>query len=305
MIKRKNLILLLMISFIMVACSPKVESDKLQVVTSFTIISNMVKEIGGDKVEVANLVPTGTDPHEYEVKPKDIQAMIYADVILYNGLNLEGGQYGWLFKTIVALELDQDNIFALEDGIIPRYLTSDNEEDVINPHAFLSPKVGIKMSENVVKYLVQVDPVNKTYYEEQAAAYLSQLEAIDQMYEETINALDPSNRLLVTSERAFQYMNADYGLEEAYIWEIDTEELGTTEQLKALIEKLKVNPAPVLFVESNVDTRPMETISRETSIPIYERPVYSDELGLPGSAVDTYIKLLEYNIDVISSGLNK
>src|SRR5699024_7385439 len=121
--------------------------------------------------------------------------------------------------------------------------------------------------------------------------------------EERLGALPEENKILVTSECAFQYMLDRYGLEEACIWKVDTEENGSPQQIKSLISFIQDNNVPVLFVESNVDTRPMETVSNESGVEIYEKPIYSDESGEPGDEVDTYIKYLNYNIDVLSEGL--
>lgn len=303
----KKLSVMLIIMLALVGCSsntqPKEDDDTLKVISTFTIITDMVEEIGQEKVSVTNLVPTGTDPHEYEPKPADIQAITDADLLLYNGLNLEGGEHGWFAKATKSANVDDSKIHQLSDNIKPMYLLGGGDDDEINPHAFISPKNGIIMSEAVRDALVNADPDNKDFYEKNATEYINKLEAIDKQYQTDIDAIPEKNRILVTSEKAFQYMTADYGLREAYIWAIDTEELGTTEQLTGLLEVLKTDAPPYLFVESNVDTRPMETISKESGIPIYEKKIYSDEIGTEGSEVDTYLKMLENNIKIISEGL--
>ncbi|GIP36448.1 metal ABC transporter solute-binding protein, Zn/Mn family [Paenibacillus sp. J2TS4] len=284
-------------------------SDKngpLKVVTTFTIIEDLAREIGGEDVEIHNLVPTGTDPHEYEPLPNDIKKTTDADVLFYNGLNLEGGKSGWFFKMIDSVGQKEDNIFVLTDRVEPMYIGGkDGHEEEINPHAFIDPAVGIKMAEDMRDAFMKKDPDRKENYEERAEKYIAKLKEIDQLYEEKINAIPKENRILVTSERAFQYMTSHYGLEEAYIWEIDTEENGSPQQIKSLVEFIKENKVPVLFIESNVDARPMETVSKETGVPIADKPIYSDEIGEPGEEVDTYIKYLKYNIDLIYSELSK
>jgi len=276
---------------------------KLKVVTSFTIIEDMAKEVGGDNVEVTNLVPTGTDPHEYEPTPDDIKAATDADVLFYNGLNLEGGEKGWFFKMLDSTGQDEENAYLLTEDVEPMYIgggDSEHEEE-INPHAFIDPGVGIKMTEALRDAFVEVDPDNKEEYEKSAEEYLKQLKEIDKEYEERINEIPEENRVFVTSERAFQYMTSHYGLKEGWIWEIDTDENGSTEQITSLVEFLEENEAPVVFTESNVDPRPMETVSNESGVPNFEDPIYSDEIG--GEGADTYLSYLEYNIDVIAEGL--
>ena len=181
----------------------------------------------------------------------------------------------------------------------------DGKDEEINPHAFIDPGVGIKMAEDVRDAFIKKDPDHKEDYEKRADEYLAQLKKIDKEYEEKINDIPKKNRTLVTSERAFQYMADHYGLKEAFIWEIDTEENGSPNQIKDLVNFLKEHKVPKLFVESNVDTRPMETVSRESGIDIAKKPIYSDEIGKPGEEVDTYIKYLEYNIDLIHDELSK
>lgn len=308
----KYLVLTSMSLLLLTACTPgdspvdglSEKEGPLQVITSFTIIQDLAKEIGGDDIEIHNLVPTGTDPHEYEPLPLDIKMATDADILFYNGLNLEGGKDGWFFRMIESVNQKEENIFSLTQRVEAMYISSDDgKEEEINPHAFIDPAVGIKMAEDMRDALIKKDPDNKDRYEERAAAYLSRLKDIDAKYEEMISEIPEEKRVLVTSERAFQYMTDHYGLKEGYIWAIDTEENGSPEQIKSLIEFIEENDVHVLFIESNVDRRPMETISRETGIPLSKKAIYSDEIGRPGEEVDTYIKYLNYNIDLIHSEL--
>ncbi|HZK33659.1 MAG TPA: zinc ABC transporter substrate-binding protein [Tissierellaceae bacterium] len=308
----KYLIVASMLMLLVTACTPgndtegnsSGEDSPLQVVTSFTIIEDIAREIGGDNLEIHNLVPTGTDPHEYEPLPQDIKKTTDADILFYNGLNLEGGKNGWFFKMIDSVGQKEENIYSLTERVEPMYLSSDDGKDEeINPHAFIDPAVGIKMAEDMRDALIKADPDRKDIYEERASEYIDRLKEIDKKYEEIINNIPEEKRVLVTSERAFQYMAKHYGLKEGYIWAIDTEENGTPEQIKSLIQFIKENNVSILFRESNVDERPMETVSKETGIPIFEKPIYSDEIGKPGEEVDTYIKYLNYNIKIIEEGL--
>jgi len=295
--------------FVLAACGKKDDTaagkGKLKVVTSFTIIEDMAREIGGADVEIHNLVPTGTDPHEYEPLPKDTKAATDADILFYNGLNLEGGKKGWFYKMIDSVGQKKENIFKLTDRVKPMYLQTEGEEGEINPHAFIDPAVGIKMAEDMTKAFVKKDPDKKANYEKRGNAYVELLKEIDKQYAEKINDIPKDKRMLVTSERAFQYMTAHYGLKEAFIWEIDTEENGSPSQIKNLVQFVHKHKVPVLFIESNVDRRPMETVSKETGVSFSKKPIYSDEIGKPGEAVDTYIKYLNYNIKLIHDELSK
>lgn len=282
------------------------DGDKLQVVASFTIISDIVRQIGGDLVDVHNLVPTGTDPHEYEPLPEDSKKATDADILFYNGMNLEGGESGWFFKMMEAVGQDEAKAYSLTERVDPMYLTDEeSREEEINPHTFIDPTVGIKMAEDMRDAFVEVDPDNKDKYEENAETYIEKLKELDEEYAERIDQIPEENRTLVTSECAFQYMLNTYGMNEGCIWKIDTEENGSAEQITSLIDFLDEHNVKVMFMESNVEPRPMEQVSEESGVEIFERPIYSDEIGMPGDEVDTYVKYLEYNIDVIHEGLTK
>lgn len=308
-----NIILLILLSVLLAACGGKEtptesgsgDGDVLKVVASFTIISDIVREVGGEKVDVHNLVPTGTDPHEYEPLPEDSKKAADADILFYNGMNLEGGENGWFYKMLDSVGQDREKAYSLTERVEPMYLRDEaTREEEVNPHTFIDPVVGIYMAEDIRDALIEVDPDNKEYYEGQANNYLEKLQDIEKEYEEKLGAIPEENKVLVTSECAFQYMLDRYDVEEACIWKVDTEENGSPEQIKSLVEYIDENNVPILFLESNVDPRPMETVSKESGVDIYEKHIYSDEIGNPGDEVDTYIKYLQYNIDVIYDGLS-
>lgn len=279
------------------------ETTKLKVISSFSILTDMIEEIGRDSVMVHNLVPVGTDPHEYSPIPEDIKFASQADLFFYNGLNLEGGESGWFFKLIYSLGIDTHQTVETTQNIQPMYLTEKDGSQEVNPHAFINPKVGISMAKIVEEALIKADPDSRLYYEKNAEEYLSQLKKVEQEYRKKMGEIPPQNRVFIASEQAFQYLNAEYGLKEGFIWAIDTEENGSPNQIKDAIAFVKENHPPVLFVESNVDIRPMNTISEETGVPIYQPAIYSDELGKPGQEADTYLGYLEYNLKHITHGL--
>lgn len=306
----KGVLSLFIITIVLTACggnsepADKSADDTLQVVTTFSILDDLVKNVGGEHVDTHSMVPIGTDPHEYSPLPLDIEKATKADVIFYNGLNLEEGD-GWFQGLIENIGKQPDQVIVTTDGVEPKYLTAeDGSQNEINPHAFLDVNVGITMVENIRDALVKMDPKHKDSYEENADHYIKDLKRIDKEYQEKIAAIPKKNRILVTSERAFQYMTERYGLKAGYLWEIDTEEQGTPAQMTNLITFIREHEVPALFVESNVDPRPMETVANETGVPIAGK-LFSDELGKPGEDGDTYIRFLQYNIDTIYEHLRK
>lgn len=279
--------------------------EKIQVVATFSIIHDIINELGGDLVDVHSMVPIGTDPHEYDPLPEDVKKANDADVLFYNGLNLEGGEDGWFFKLLEDANASEEHVFELMEGVEPLYLSSeDGSEEEVNPHAFLDPNVVIQMTENARDALIEIDEANKETYEENAEELLAKLHKLDEEYETKINEIPEDRRILVTSERAYQYMAKQYGLKEGFIWEIDTDENGTPEQITSLVKFVNENKVPVLFVETNVDKRPMETVSNETGVEIAAE-LFSDELGEPGEDGGTVIEFLQHNIDTIYEHLKE
>lgn len=305
-------LLLVIISIVLTACSNDAVTKKatdnddkavLKTITSFTIIEDMVKEIGGEHVDIHNLVPTGTDPHEYEPKPEDIKAVSDADILFYNGLNLEGSDTGWLSKLTDSVGMEEDQLIEVGRDVEPMYLKDEDNKKEINPHSFINPKIGISMAEIIRDTLIDIDPDNKSYYEDNAKEYLDNLEDIEQRYAEEFASIPKEDRVLVASEFAFQYLADEYDINPGYIWAIDTDDNGSPEQIKNAVEFVKKYQPKHLFVESNVDTRPMETVSKESGVPIYEHPLFSDEIGSKDEKADTYVKYLETNLKHMIDGL--
>ena len=281
------------------------DPDKLHVVATFSVVHDIAAQVGGEAVDLHSIVPLGTDPHEYTPLPEDIQQATDADLLLWNGLNMETGD-GWFesLTEVAGKEIDSPQVVEVSTGVEPQYLTSsDGQESEINPHAFLSPLVGMVYTENIRDALIEVDPDHEETYTSNADTYLDTLDEIDQTYTELVEQIPPENRTLVTSEHAYQYMVDSYGLEAGYIWAIDTDEQGTPGQINDLVELVQEREVPALFVESNVDRRPMETVSTETGVDIVDT-LFSDELGDPSGDGATYADMLTNNITRIHAGLS-
>lgn len=279
--------------------------DKIQVVTTFSILHDIAGQVGAGAVDLHSIVPLGTDPHEYTPLPEDTQKATDADLLVWNGLNMETGD-GW-FESLVEVagkEIDGSQVVEASAGVEPLYLTSaDSKGSEINPHAFLDPEVGVTYTENIRDGLIEVDPDHEEMYTANAEAYIDTLKEIDQLYTERIEQIPPEQRTLVTSEHAYQYMVERYGLQAGYIWAIDTDEQGSPDQINDLVELVRQRHVPALFVESNVDRRPMETVSAETGVDIYST-LFSDELGDPDGDGASYTGMLTHNIDQIHAGLS-
>ncbi|MGY3724101.1 iron/zinc/copper transport system substrate-binding protein [Granulicatella balaenopterae] len=311
-------IVTIMLGFLLVACSPSTtntgessdtpkpqteQQEPLKVVVTNSILYDMTKNIAGDKIDLHSIVPVGQDPHEYEPLPEDVQKTSRADVIFYNGINLETGGNAWFTKLVEnANKVANEDYFAVSDGIDVIYLEGESEQGKEDPHAWLNIENGIIYATNIAKHLGEKDPANKEFYDANLKEYVAKLDKLDKEAKSKFDAIPAEKKLIVTSEGCFKYFSKAYGVPSAYIWEINTEEEGTPEQITNLVNKLNETEVPALFVETSVDDRPMKTISNETGIPIYEK-IFTDSIANEGENGDSYYSMMKWNLDKISEGL--
>lgn len=279
------------------------DGDKLRVVTTNSILEDMVHNVGKDRIELYSIVKRGTDPHEYEPQPTDVSETVEANVIFHNGLNLETGGNGW-FKKLVKTShksFDED-VFSASKTVVPKHLTTNvNEED---PHAWLDLANGIKYVQVITKVLKDKDKKNASFYQANADKYIAKLEKLHKTAQSKYLGIPESQRLLVTSEGAFKYFSAAYHVTPAYIWEINTEAQGTPEQMQSVLAKIRKTDVKHLFVESSVSPKSMEKVSKETGIGIYSK-IFTDSLAKKGTDGDAYYSMMKWNIDHIYDGLAK
>ncbi|MFS1514070.1 metal ABC transporter substrate-binding protein [Chengkuizengella sp. SCS-71B] len=280
------------------------QGDELQVVATYSIIYDIVKNVGGDQVEVHSMVPIGANPHEFEPLPSDVEKTADADAVFYNGLNLEGGN-SWFEKLLETTGKSGEDapVFRLSEGVEVKYLTTAGKENESDPHAWLDVRNGIIYAENARDALKQIDPDHADIYDANAAAYIAQLKELHQQAVDRFNEIPQEDRFLVTSEGAFKYFSAAYDFDAGYIWEINAENQGTPSQVSAIVDLIREKEVPVLFLETSIDSRSMETVSNETGVPIFGK-VFTDSVGKPGEDGDTYIKMMEWNIDMIYNGVS-
>ncbi|WP_406945486.1 metal ABC transporter solute-binding protein, Zn/Mn family [Halobacillus sp. SY10] len=281
------------------------EDGKVQVVTTYSIVYDIVKNVGGDLVDIHTLAPIGSNPHEYDPLPEDVKKTTDADAVFYNGLNLEAGN-AWFNKLMETAEKDSEDapVFLMSDGVEAMYLTSEGSEGEEDPHAWLDIRNGIKYAENARDGLIKIDPENKEVYEENAEEYIAELQALHDKAVEQFNEIPEEERVLVTSEGAFKYFSDAYGFQAEYIWEINQENQGTPEQITRIVDIINEKQITGLFLETSIDARSMEAVSEETDVPIMG-DVFTDSLAEPGEEGDTYISMMESNINTIKEGLSK
>lgn len=289
---------------LLTACTPKKDentsSDKLKIVTSYSIIADIVENIGKSHVDVYSMVPRGTDPHSYDPKPRDTQAVEKADIIFYNGLNLETGK-GWFDKLIKNSRKEEDS-FIVSRGVLPIYLSEKGEGSKEDPHAWLNIENGIIYAQNIEKELSKKDPQNKAAYQKNLEEYTDKLQKLDTEAKTKIATIPEQDRILVTSEGAFKYFAKQYDLTAEYIWEINTDNQGTPSQMSRINNIVKNHDVKALFVETSVSPKTMESVARETGVDIYSK-IFTDSLAEEGQAGDTYYDMLKWNVDHIYDGL--
>ena len=271
-------------------------AEKPKVVTTFTIIADMAKNVAGDAADVESITKPGAEIHNYQPTPRDILRARDADLVLRNGLNLEQ----WFEKFLVNLG-DVPSV-TVSDGVVPMAIAGGSYEGKPNPHAWMSPDNALIYVENIRKALAQIDPAHTDVYAANAKAYSDKIRAAVQPIRDTLAALAPDHRWLVTSEGAFSYLARDFGLNEVYLWPVNADSQGTPQQVKAVIDTMRANKIGVIFSESTVSPDPAEQVARETGAK-YGGILYVDSLSDPDGPVPTYLDLLKVTTGTIAKGL--
>lgn len=274
---------------------------KLRVVTTNSILEDMVHQVAGDKIELYSIVKRGVDPHEYDPQPKDVAATTKADLIFHNGLNLETGGSGWFKKLIKTSHKSWgDDVVAASDGVKAMHLTTNKDEE--DPHAWLSIANGIQYVETITDALARKDKKNASYYRQRSAAYVAKLGDLHEQAKQKFADVPEKARVLVTSEGAFKYFGKAYDVQPTYIWEINTESQGTPEQMKRVLAAIESSDVKALFVETSVSPKSMEKVAKETGLPIKSK-IFTDSLAQSGKTGDTYYTMMKWNLDKIHTGM--
>lgn len=271
---------------------------KFKVVTTFTVIQDIAQNVAGDAATVESITKPGAEIHEYEPTPKDIVKAQSADLILWNGLNLER----WFERFFQNIK-DKPAVVVTE-GITPLSIYEGPYKDAPNPHAWMSPSNALIYVENIKNALVKYDPQNADTYQKNAAAYAEKIKQLDKPLREKLAQIPADQRWLVTSEGAFSYLAKDYDLKEGYLWPINAEQQGTPQQVRKLIDLVKKNHIPVVFSESTVSAKPAQQVAKESGAK-YGGVLYVDSLSATDGPVPTYIDLLNVTVSTIVKGFEK
>ncbi|TDE35105.1 metal ABC transporter substrate-binding protein [Antarcticimicrobium sediminis] len=267
-----------------------------KVVTTFTILQDMAQNVAGDEAEVVSITKPGAEIHGYEPTPRDIVRASDADLILYNGLNLER----WFEQFIDNLG-DMPSAI-LTDGIDPISIAEGDYEGLPNPHGWMGLDNAITYVDNIRDALSQHNPDSAEIYAANAEAYKQRIRDTVGPLRDRIQAVPEANRWLVTCEGAFSYLARDFGLREAYLWPINADQTGTPQQVRGVIDTVRANDISAVFCESTVNQAPAKQVARETGA-TYGGMLYVDSLTEADGLVPTYLDLLRVDAQTIADAL--
>ena len=276
--------------------TPALADDKMKVVTTFTVIADMAANVAGDAAEVVSVTKPGAEIHGYEPTPRDIVRASDADLILWNGMNLEL----WFEQFLTNLE-DVPAV-TVSEGIDPISISSGSYTGKPNPHAWMGLDNALIYIDNIAAAFAQYDPNNADTYTANAAAYKDRLRTTIEPLRDAIATIPENQRWLVTCEGAFSYLARDFGMKELYLWPMNADQVGTPQQVRSVIDGVKANDIPVVFCESTVNTAPARQVARETGA-VYGGVLYVDSLSEPDGPVPTYLDLLRVTATTVADGL--
>jgi manganese/iron transport system substrate-binding protein len=285
----------------LVACNPSVNTtnnQKPKVISTSTIIADLTAGVGGEEIDHQDILKPGDDPHVYEPVPADSVALEKADLILYNGYNLEPG----LIKMINSTGIKAKKV-AVGEAIKPLQLEKEGQK-VPDPHVWGSAKNGIIMVEKIRDQLIELSPEDKEIFTENAAQLIRELENLDRWITAAIETIPPSQRQLVTTHDAFQYYAHAYGLTVAgTLIGISTEEQPSAQTVKNLADAIKNLRVPAIFAETTINPALITTVAEEAGVKLAPQQLYSDSIGAVGTGGDSYVKMLKENTRSIVESL--
>ncbi len=271
------------------------QQKPLRVVTTFTIIQDIAQNVAGEAAIVDSITKPGAEIHDYQPTPLDVVKAQNADLVLWNGMNLER----WFERFFDNVKNVRSAVVS--EGVEPMGIREGPYQGKPNPHAWMSTAGALIYVENIRKALSAADPANAEVYARNAAAYSEKIRAIAAPLKARLDKVPLERRWLVTSEGAFSYLARDLGWREAYLWPINADEQGTPQQVRRLIDLVRKNKVPVVFSESTVSDKAAKQVARETGAR-YGGVLYVDSLSAANGPVPTYLKLLEKTVATIAAG---
>ncbi|MFD0797262.1 metal ABC transporter solute-binding protein, Zn/Mn family [Maribacter chungangensis] len=296
------------ILFIIALCSSckdknKIRNGKLKVVTTTTMITDLVRNIGGDSIHVQGLMGSGVDPHLYKASEGDVSKLSNADVVFYSGLHLEGKlvdvfkKMGRNTNTIALAEiLDKEKLIGSE------YFASN-----FDPHIWFNIEYWKQLTNYLTEQLSALNPENTSYFEANKTAYLKQLDALETDIKKTIATLPKEKRILVTAHDAFNYFGEAYDFEVVGLQGLSTATEAGVQDVQNLAKLIIDKKVKAIFIETSVPKRTIEALQQAVLSKGFKVEIggtlYSDALGNAGTKERTYLGMFRYNVDTIVEAL--
>lgn len=296
---RRLVVALIVAAVVCAAAIPGSAQERLKVLATFSILADLVANVGGDRVGVTTLVGSNSDAHVYSPAPADAKKLVAAAVVVTNGLGFEG----WLGRLIKASGTKASVVVASK-GIKPRRQTSPGHGHAhdTDPHAWQSvANVKIYVA-NIRAALIDADPAGKAVYEANAAGYLAKLDALDRELREAIAAIPKERRRIITSHEAFSYFEAAYGIDFIAPQGVSTDSEPSARDVARIITQIKRQKIPAVFLDNITDPRLIQRIAAESGARIGGR-LYSDALTDEHGPAPSYIELIRHNVRQLQSAL--
>lgn len=271
-------------------------AEPFKVVTTFTVIADMARNVAGDAARVESITKPGAEIHNYQPTPGDLLKTRDAQLVLWNGLNLEL----W-FERFFSRMKDVPSA-VVSRGVEPIAIAQGPYAGKPNPHAWMSPQAALIYVDNIRDALVQHDPAQAETYRRNAEAYKARITATLEPLRQQLQAIPEQRRWLVSSEGAFSYLARDLGLRELYLWPINADAQGTPQQVRRVIETVRAERIPAVFSESTVSAAPAEQVAQESGAR-YGGVLYVDSLSAAEGPVPTYLDLLRVTTETLVKGL--
>ena len=285
----------------LIGCSQNnpTEGEKPSVVTTSTMITDWTEKVGGDEIDVKGILEPGADPHVYEPVPADSRAMEKADLIFYNGHNLEPE----LVKVMNGTGISDDKTLAVAEVVTPFDYKYEGQQ-VPDPHVWGDVENAIQMVKAIRDRLIELSPEDEAEFSENATQYIEQLKQLDSWIIQQTQTIPPDQRQLVTTHDAFQYYARAYGLEvTGTLIGISTEEQPSAQRVKNLSNAVKESNVPAIFAETTINPALIKTVANEAGVKLAEQELYSDSIGAANSEANSYIGMLMVNTRTIVQNL--
>ncbi len=273
-----------------------VHAQKPKVLATTTMIADMAQNVAGDKLDVESLLPLGGDPHIYEPTPTDVKRVTEAQLILVNGLTLEG----WM-KELIENSGTKAKVVTVTEGVDA--LTSAEHQGSADPHAWMTASNGLIYVLNILKAVSTLAPAHKDYFEKKAATYSNELRQLDTYMYQKMAEIPEKRRILITSHDAFHYYGLRYGLRLESVLGTSTDADVQTSDIIRLINVIKQSGVTAMFVESTINPKLLKQIAKDNNI-VIGGSLFADSMGDSTSGADTYLNMLKHNTDVITHALN-